>query len=92
MKCPICNGIGKVRVKSRHAPPVLNAGILDCTKIHITIKNCPYCSGIGKVKNIKLCKKINSCYKIKMIFDHDLLEFQYAEIIRKVCLKCLLRL
>lgn len=36
----------------------------------------------------KVCSKINDCYKITMILDHDLLDFQYAEAIREVCDKC----
>jgi hypothetical protein len=34
------------------------------------------------------CAKINECSKIKVILDHDLMDFQYAEIIRHVCRRC----
>ena len=34
------------------------------------------------------CPKLDTCYKIKMIFDHDLLDFQYAEVIKQVCINC----
>ena len=34
------------------------------------------------------CPKLNECYKIKMILDKDLLDFQYSEAIRAVCAKC----
>ena len=34
------------------------------------------------------CKKLNECYKITIILDKDLLDFQYAEAIRAVCSKC----
>jgi hypothetical protein len=34
------------------------------------------------------CAKIDTCDKIKAILDKDMLEFQYAECIRKVCSLC----
>ena len=34
------------------------------------------------------CPKLNECYKVKMILDKDLLDFQYAEAIRAVCANC----
>ena len=34
------------------------------------------------------CQKLNTCFKIKMILDHDLLDFQYSEAMREVCAKC----
>ena len=34
------------------------------------------------------CPKINSCFKIRMILDHDLVDFQYAEAIKSVCERC----
>jgi len=37
---------------------------------------------------IKLCPKIDNCYKIKMILDKDMCDFQYAESIRSVCKIC----
>lgn len=40
---------------------------------------------ICKVEN---CDKLDTCHKIKMVLDHDLLEFQYAEAIHKICAKC----
>jgi len=36
----------------------------------------------------KVCSKIDTCPKIKMILDKDMLDFQYAEAIRAVCAKC----
>jgi len=37
---------------------------------------------------IKLCPKIDTCYKIKMIMDKDMLDSQYAQCIREVCKIC----
>ena len=34
------------------------------------------------------CPKLNECYKVKMVLDKDLLDFQYAEAIRAVCANC----
>ena len=34
------------------------------------------------------CPDLDECYKLRMIFDHDLLDFQYAEAIRDVCARC----
>ena len=34
------------------------------------------------------CLKLDECYKVKMILDKDLLDFQYAEAIRQVCATC----
>jgi len=34
------------------------------------------------------CPKLDECYKIKMIQDKDMLDFQYAEAIRNVCANC----
>jgi len=34
------------------------------------------------------CPKLDECYKLKMILDKDLLDFQYAEAIRAVCASC----
>ena len=34
------------------------------------------------------CPKLDECYKLKMILDKDLLDFQYAEAIRAVRAKC----
>jgi hypothetical protein len=34
------------------------------------------------------CPKLNQCYKITMVLDKDLLDFQYAEVIRVVCARC----
>ena len=36
----------------------------------------------------KLCPKINNCYKIKMILDKDMLDFQYSDSIKAVCKIC----
>jgi len=40
---------------------------------------------------VKVCPKINDCYKIKMILDKDMLDFQYATCIREVCQICVER-
>jgi hypothetical protein len=40
---------------------------------------------------IKMCPKINDCFKIKMILDKDMLDFQYATCIREVCEICIER-
>lgn len=37
------------------------------------------------------CEKLNECYKIKMILDKDMLDFQYVDCIKKVCEECLKR-
>ena len=34
------------------------------------------------------CAKLDTCYKLKMVLDKDMLDFQYAESIRAVCGKC----
>ena len=34
------------------------------------------------------CPKLDEWYKVKMILDKDLLDFQYAEAIRAVCANC----
>jgi len=34
------------------------------------------------------CKKLDNCGKIKIILDKDMLEYQYADAIRKVCALC----
>lgn len=34
------------------------------------------------------CKKIDFCEKIKIILDKDMLEYQYADCIRKTCAVC----
>ena len=34
------------------------------------------------------CRKVDNCFKIKMILDKDLLEFQYREAAKEVCSKC----
>ena len=34
------------------------------------------------------CPKLDDCYKVKMVLDKDLLDFQYAEAIRSVCANC----
>jgi len=36
----------------------------------------------------KLCSKIDTCYKINMIRDKDILDFQFAEAVREVCGRC----
>ncbi len=35
------------------------------------------------------CPKLETCPKIDMVMDKDLLDYQYAESIRAVCKKCL---
>jgi len=43
--------------------------------------------GDGGERRLKMnCKKIDTCKKIEMVLDKDLLD--YAEIIRKVCERC----
>ena len=34
------------------------------------------------------CPELDECYRVEMILDHDLLDFQYAGIIRSVCRRC----
>ena len=34
------------------------------------------------------CPKLDECYKIKMVLDKDLLDFQYADAMRSVCANC----
>ncbi len=36
----------------------------------------------------KVCPQMDSCYKMDMILDKDILDFQAAEAIRSVCAKC----
>ena len=37
---------------------------------------------------VKVCPRINDCYKIKMIMDKDMLDAQYTQCIREVCQIC----
>ena len=41
-----------------------------------------------KEKESKGCARLDTCPKIRMILDRDLLESQYQDIIREVCGKC----
>ena len=41
-----------------------------------------------EAKMRELCKKIDDCFKIDMLKDKDMLDFQFAESVRKVCSKC----
>lgn len=34
------------------------------------------------------CTKLDTCFKISMIQDKDMVDFQYSEAIREVCAKC----
>jgi hypothetical protein len=34
------------------------------------------------------CPKINECFKIQIIMDKDMLDFQYVEAIKSVCKDC----
>lgn len=34
------------------------------------------------------CRKLDDCPKVRMVFDKDLLEFQYLEAIEEICHKC----
>jgi hypothetical protein len=34
------------------------------------------------------CKKIDKCFKIQIIMDKDMLDFQYVEAIKSVCERC----
>jgi len=34
------------------------------------------------------CSKLDTCFKIEMIRDKAMLDFQYAEAIREVCARC----
>lgn len=34
------------------------------------------------------CAKFEDCYKVSMILDKDLLDFQYAQAIEGVCANC----
>ena len=34
------------------------------------------------------CPKLDWCYKVQMILDKDLLDFQHAQAIRTVCATC----
>ena len=34
------------------------------------------------------CPQIDECYKIKMVLDKDMLDFQYAEATMTVCVGC----
>ena len=39
--------------------------------------------------NAAKCPGLEKCYKVKIIMDKDLLDFQYAEAIEKVCTSCI---
>ncbi len=34
------------------------------------------------------CYKLDECYKVKMVMDKDMEDFQCAECIRQVCANC----
>jgi len=34
------------------------------------------------------CRKVDDCFKMKMILDKDMLDSQYREAAKKVCSKC----
>ncbi len=34
------------------------------------------------------CPELDKCYKVTMVFDKDLEDFQYARVIREVCARC----
>lgn len=35
------------------------------------------------------CPELDTCFKIKMVLDHDLTgDWQYAQVIKSVCAKC----
>ena len=36
----------------------------------------------------KLCTKIDNCFKIDILRDKDILDFQFVESVRAVCAKC----
>jgi hypothetical protein len=35
------------------------------------------------------CKNLDQCEKVKMVLDKDLLDFQYRDMVLKVCDKCI---
>lgn len=39
-------------------------------------------------KAADFCPKLDECPKVRMVFDKDMLEFQYGEAIRQICEKC----
>lgn len=39
-------------------------------------------------KPAQFCPKLDDCLKVRMVFDKDMLEFQYGEAIRRICEKC----
>lgn len=36
----------------------------------------------------QLCQKIDNCYKIYVLHDKDILNFQFAESVKSVCALC----
>ena len=36
----------------------------------------------------QLCQKIDSCYKIHVLHDKDIFDFQFAESVESVCALC----
>lgn len=55
----------------------------------VYVRNIDNLSNNEEVNNMeKQCGKIDSCTKISMVLDHDMLDGQYAEVIKKVCNKC----
>jgi len=34
------------------------------------------------------CREVDDCFKMKMILDKDMLDFQYREAAKEVCSKC----
>jgi hypothetical protein len=35
------------------------------------------------------CSKLNECYRVKIVLDKEMEDFQLAEYIRKVCANCM---
>lgn len=45
-------------------------------------------TGMAKQTKDKLCAKIDNCFKIDILRDKDMLDFQFVESVRAVCAKC----
>jgi hypothetical protein len=57
--------------------------IVDCSLVPQVVWNL-----VHKLISNRRCSKLNQCYKVQMVLDKDLLDFQYTEVLEKVCKLC----
>ena len=78
------DGNGNITITNwwwKHYMNMINDGINPCTWIRPYPHTCE-CHGVEK------CASMDSCFKISMIMDKDILDFQKAAAIKSVCENC----